>query len=135
MRRRISDSQHKTCFHGKFGQFHGFPIKGNQSAELPPKRFTEFRFRQVQMVGIGKDGQTIGEVEHILMKAPGRFFAVAEFIDDRLNDFRKQHVVLIWAQLLALQIEPAEQLLFLCGELNESHPIAAVAAVVSLVRF
>lgn len=87
----------------------------------------------MQMVSIGKNCQTVGKVGHVLMKAPRDLLAVAEFLDDDRDDLRKQDVVLIWAKLLPLQLEPAEQLLFLGGEFDETHAVAAVAAVAPLV--
>ena len=40
---------------------------------------------------------------------------------------------MIRAKLFALQIEPAEQLLFFGSEFDEAHAVAAVAAVVSFM--
>ena len=67
------------------------------------------------------------------MKAPRDLLAVAEFLDDDRDNLRQQDVVLIWAKLLPLQIEPAEQLLFLGGEFDETHAVTAVAAVAALM--
>ena len=67
------------------------------------------------------------------MKAAGNILCVSKFINDHADDLLRQNVALICPRLFALQIEPAEQLLFLGSEFDEAHAVAAVAAVISFV--
>ena len=78
------------------------------------------------MIGIRKDRQSVGKVNHILMKAAGNVLRVSKLIDDHADDLPHQNVTLIYPRLFALQIEPAEQLLFLGSEFDEAHAVAAV---------
>ena len=134
MKRTLSDSQNNTGFHGKFGKLRRLSVNGGQGSELPTERLTQLCFRQVQVIRIGKNCQTVGKVGHVLMKAPRDLLAVAEFLDDDRDNLRQQDVVLIWAKLLPLQIEPAEQLLFLGGEFDETHAVTAVAGKGGIVH-
>ena len=70
------------------------------------------------MIRIGEDCQSVGKVDHILMKAAGRILRISEFIDDYADDLLRQNVTLVGPRLFALQIEPAEQLLFLGSEFS-----------------
>lgn len=81
-------------------------INGDQRAELPAERLTQLCFRQVQMIRIGEDCQSVGKVDHILMKAAGRILRISEFIDDHADDLLHQNIALIGPWLFALQIEP-----------------------------
>ena len=44
----------------------------------------------MQMISIGQNGQPIGKVGHVLMKATGDLLAVTKFINDNRNDLQKQ---------------------------------------------
>ena len=81
-------------------------INGDQRAELPAERLTQLCFRQVQMIRIGEDRQSVGKVDHILMKAAGDVLRISKFIDNHADDLLHQNIALICPWLFALQIEP-----------------------------
>ena len=95
MKRTLSVSQNNTGFHGKFGKLRRLSVNVGQGSELPTERLTQLCFRQAQVIRIGEDCQSVGEVDHILMKAPRDLLAVAEFLDDDRDDLWQQHVILI----------------------------------------
>ena len=108
-------------------------MDGDQRAELPAEGLAELGLGQMQMVGVREDRQPVGVVDHVLMEPARDLLRIAEFILHRAQDFRQQNVVLVRLHLPALQIQPAEQLLFLRREFDEAHSVAAVAGVVPLV--
>ena len=63
------------------------------------------------------------------MQPPGGIQIVAVFLNDGLQNFRQQHVLLPRLLFITLQIQPAEQLLFLPGKLHKAHAIIAVATI------
>ena len=76
MKRTLSDSQNNTGFHGKFGKLRRLSVNGGQGSELPTERLTQLCFRQVQVIRIGEDCQSVGEVDHILMEAAGNVLRI-----------------------------------------------------------
>lgn len=76
MKRTLSDSQNNTGFHGKFGKLRRLSVNVGQGSELPTERLAELRLGQTQMVGIGKNCQTVGKVGHVLMKAAGNVLRI-----------------------------------------------------------
>ena len=103
-------------------RYGGYTIIGGKSGELSAERGKQFRVRQIQMVCICQDRQPIGIVRHILMQLLREFLSVAVLVYNRRNDLRKQHVILIRAELLSIQIQPTEQVLFLRRELDKTMP-------------
>lgn len=84
------------------------------------------------MVCICQDRQPIGIVRHVLMQLLREFLSVAVLVYNRRNDVRKQHIILIRAELLPIQIQPTEQVLFLRRELDKPNAVAAVMAMLSV---
>ena len=86
------------------------------------------------MPGVGEDGQSVGIIRHIPVKGPSRDLVIAEFVHDGPDDLRLQHVLLMAARPVVLQVQPAEQLLFLGRELHKAHAVAAVPTIAPLMR-
>ena len=63
------------------------------------------------------------------MQFPCDLLCVSVFVHHGRDDLRQQYIILIRAELLPVQIQPAEQMFFLCCKLNESHTVAAILRV------
>ena len=68
------------------------------------------------------------------MKTARDLLAVSEFVNYHPDDLAVKHIRTVRSRLPPLKVQPAEKLLFLCRELHKTHSVAAVTAVVTLVR-
>lgn len=63
------------------------------------------------------------------MQFPCDLLCVSVFVHHGRDDLRQQHVIPIGAELLPVQIEPAEQMPLLRRELDKAHTVAAILRV------
>ena len=66
------------------------------------------------------------------MEPLGQLRRVAVLIHNRPHDLRQKNIILAGAGLLAVQIKPAKQVLFLGRKPDEAQAIAAVTAVLAV---